>query len=437
MSGVAGRRTWRNWAGNQTAHPVSWFTPRSQSDVQVIVRDAASAGRRVKVVGSGHSFTAAAVADDVLIDLRLLAHVGEVDAKTGEIEVGGGITIAALNEALAARGRALANLGDIAYQSIAGAISTSTHGTGARLTGIAGQVVAMTVIDGAGVEQRVVPADGPRFRAAQVGVGALGVITSVRIATVPAFVLSAVEEPMRLDKVLGSLDEHVAANDHFEFFWIPHTGWVMTKRNNRTTQPADPMPRLREWWQKSFLENTAFGALNRVGRAVPSMIPRLATALPSAGRVTYSNSSHRVFASARRVRFVEMEYAIPREACAEAVDRVRRLILDKGFRVSFPVEVRFTAGDDAFLSTAHGRPSAYIAVHMYKGTPFEDYFRGVERIMADYAGRPHWGKMHFLDAHDLAPLYPEWDKFLAVRRNFDPAGTFVNSYVGRVFGIGD
>jgi len=428
---------WKNWAGNQVARPEAVEDPRDEEALAQVVGRAHGQGRALKVVGSGHSFTAAAVADDVLIDLRLLTHVGEVDAKTGEIEVGGGITIAALNEALAAQGRALANLGDIAYQSIAGAISTSTHGTGVRLTGIAGQVVAMTVIDGTGAEQRVVPADGDRFRAAQVGVGALGVITSVRLATVPAFVLAAVEEPMRLDKVLGSLDEHVAANDHFEFFWIPHTGWAMTKRNNRTTHPADPMPRLREWWQKSFLENTAFGALNRVGRAMPSMIPRLATALPSAGRVTYSNSSHKVFASARRVRFVEMEYAIPREACAEAVDRVRRLIDDKGFRVSFPVEVRFTAGDDAFLSTAHGRPSAYIAVHMYKGTPFEDYFRGVEQIMADYAGRPHWGKMHFLDARALAPLYPHWDDFLAVRRHFDPAGTFVNSYVGRVFGLGD
>jgi FAD/FMN-containing dehydrogenase len=265
----------------------------------------------------------------------------------------------------------------------------------------------------------------------------LGVVTSVRLRVVPAFVLAAVEAPMRLDSVLSGLDELVSSNDHFEFFWIPHTGWAITKRNNRTSEPAVPMPRIREWWQKSFLENTAFGAVCRVGRTAPALIPRLATALPSSGQVTYSNASHKVFASPRRVRFVEMEYAIPREACVSAVESVRRMIEGRGFRVSFPVEVRFTSSDDLLLSTAHGRETAYIAVHMYKGTPFEDYFRSVEAIMRDHGGRPHWGKMHFLGASDLSPLYPRWDAFQCVRSALDPDGVFVNDYVRRIFGLPD
>ncbi|MFZ9696015.1 MAG: D-arabinono-1,4-lactone oxidase [Ilumatobacteraceae bacterium] len=430
-------RTWRNWAGNQRALPITWHTVRSSREVVERVSDAVARNRRVKVVGSGHSFTAAAVADDVLIDLRHLDGVGRVDEATCEVEVDGGVTIAALNEALAAQGWALANLGDIAYQSIAGAISTSTHGTGVGLTGIAGQVVAISLVDGCGIERRLTAADGDVFRAAVVGVGALGVITSVRLRVVPSFVLAAVEKPMRLDAVIANLEEFVATNDHFEFFWIPHTDWAITKRNNRFDGPASPMPRAREWWQKSFLENTAFGAVCRLGRAVPSLIPRLATALPGSGEVSYSNVSYKVFASPRRVRFVEMEYALPREACADALTEVRRMIDAKGLRISFPVEVRFTAPDDLLLSTAQGRDSAYIAVHMYKGTPFDDYFRSVEAIMRAHGGRPHWGKMHYLGAADLAPLYPDWETFLGVRKSFDPTGTFVNDYVRRIFDVHD
>ena len=430
-------RTWQNWAGNQSARPLTWCEPRDASAARQIVRDAASDGRRVKVVGSGHSFTAAAVADDVLIDVSHLDEVGVVDPSTGEVEVGAGVTIANLNDALARQGWALANLGDIAYQTIAGAISTSTHGTGIGLTGIAGQVSAMSVVDGLGNQRRVEQNDGAVFRAAQVGVGALGLITSVRLRTTPAFVLESREAPMRFDRVMADLDELVSVNEHFEFFWIPHTEWALTKRNNRTGDPPRPLPPLRQWWQKSFLENTAFGLVCRLGRARPSLIPRLATALPGSGQVTYSNASHAVFASQRRVRFVEMEYSIPRDACAEALGRVKRMIDARGFLVSFPVEVRFTAGDDATLSTAHGRESAYIAVHMFKGTPFEDYFREVEAIMADYSGRPHWGKMHFLDAERLAGLYPEWDEFQAVRRDLDPHGVFANRYTERIFGAGE
>jgi len=416
---------------------VTWSVPSSVEEVARIVHDAASSGRQVKVVGSGHSFTATAVANDVLVDLSKLARVGRVDAVAGEVEVAAGTTISALNEALAVQGWALANMGDITYQTIAGAIATSTHGTGAGLKGLAAQVVGMEMVDGEGRVHYLSSSEGEVFRAAQVGVGSLGVVTSVRLSVVPAFVLRAVEAPMRLDRVLADLDDLVDTNDHFEFYWIPHTRWALTKRNNRTSEPARPMGAAREWWQKSFLENTAFGALCAVGRTMPSLIPRLATALPSSGEVSYSNASHRVFATQRRVRFVEMEYAIPRAACSEALERVTRLVDDKGFRVSFPVEVRFTAADDVILSTSTGRESCYIAVHMYRGTEYETYFREVGRIMADYGGRPHWGKMHYLGAAELSALYPEWETFLGVRSKFDPEGVFVNEYVRRIFGLTD
>jgi FAD-linked oxidoreductase len=408
----------------------------SPDDVSRVVLSAGSGGRTVKVIGSGHSFTGAAVADEVLLDITRMNSVGRVDAVTGEVDVEAGVAISTLNLELAKQGRALANMGDIAYQTIAGAVSTATHGTGRELTGIAGQLRAVSFVDGSGVH-RTVGIDDPdptTFRAIQVGVGALGVITSVRLGTVPAFVLHAVEEPTSVDSLLGRLDDEVAGNDHFEFFWMPHTSVALTKRNNRSSEPARPLNPLRHWYQRSFLENTAFGAVCALGKKAPVLIPRLAKVVAASGRLDYSDQSHRIFASPRRVRFVEMEYAIPREACRDALNDVRRMIDARGYRVNFPIEVRFTAADDALLSTAHGRPSAYIAVHMYKGMEFEPYFRSVAEIMGRYGGRPHWGKMHWLGVDELSALYPRWDEFIRIRRELDPAGIFENGYVRRVFG---
>ena len=429
-------KRWKNWAGNQSARPVSWVTPRTTEEVAVVVRNALAEGRKVKVIGSGHSFTAAAVANDVLVDMSRLSSSGVVDPTTGIIEVGGGITLAELNPLLHQQGRALANLGDIAYQTISGAISTSTHGTGAKLTGMAAQVVGLTVVDGVGdVRQLNANDTQPNvFASAQVGVGSLGAITAVKLKTVPRFALEAVETPMRLRDVLANLDEHVASNDHFEFFWIPHTGWALTKRNNRSEAQLAPMPRVREWYQKSFLENTAFGAVCQVGRIAPQLVPRLAKALPATGTTTYVDESYRVFASSRRVKFVEMEYAIPREACAEALRRITKMIDARGFRIGFPVEVRFTGADTIPLSTSSERDSAYIAVHMFKGVDYTSYFSAVADIMSEYAGRPHWGKMHFLGAAELQPLYPQWDAFQSAKKLLDPHGTFESDYSRRIFG---
>jgi len=272
------------------------------------------------------------------------------------------------------------------------------------------------------------------FHAARVGVGALGLISTVTLQAVPAFHLRAVNEPMRVDAVLADLDAFVDGNDHFEFFWVPHTGWALTKRNNRTTEPLAPRKRWKQWWDQIAMENYAFGAVCRVGRLRPQWTPRLARALPGSGRQEFVDRSDRVFASPRLVRFYEMEYEIPREACAEALTRVRAFVKESGLMLSFPVEVRFTAPDDIPLSTGYGRPNAYIAVHVFEGTPYERYFRGVERIMDDYGGRPHWGKLHFQSAETLAPRYPEWDRFRMVRRRLDPEGRFANAYTKRVLG---
>jgi L-gulonolactone oxidase len=239
---------------------------------------------------------------------------------------------------------------------------------------------------------------------------------------------------MRVDAILEDLDAHVEGNDHFEFFWVPHTPWALTKTNNRTTDPLSPRSRFSEWRNDTFMQNYAFGALCRVGRLRPRWIPRLAKALPASGRVAYVDQSYRVFASPRLVRFYEMEYAVPRQACAEVLNRVRGFVEDSGLLLSFPVEVRFTAPDDIPLSTASGRESCYIAIHVYQGMDYHPYFEGVERIMDDYGGRPHWGKLHFQTAATLSTRYDQWERFLAVRDRLDPQRRFTNAYLDRVLG---
>ena len=427
--------TWRNWAGNQKSHPVSIDEPRSVGELSSLVARASSRGVKVKAVGSGHSFTSAAATDGRMVRLDNLTGISHVDHVKNQVTVGAGTRLSELNTLLDAEGLAMANLGDIAYQTVAGAISTSTHGTGKALTGLAGQVVAMTLVNGHGeILECSDTTNSDILDVGRVSVGALGIITEYTLQVVPSFRLRALEQPMKLDEVLENIHELAAAHDHFEFFWIPHTRWALTKRNNRTDDALAPLPRVKGWIDKTFMENYAFGALCRVGRARPSLIPRLATALPSSGSREYVDQSFKIFASPRIVRFYEMEHALPVDAVAPALRDIRSMIERKGYLLNFPIEVRFTKGDDVPLSTAHGRDSAYIAVHVYKGMESEPFFRDVEDILRGYNARPHWGKMHYRDADELSTLYPRWDEFISLRNRLDPQRTFANAYTDTVFG---
>ncbi len=356
------------------------------------------------------------------------------EARTATVQAG--IRLEDLNLALDRRGLAMPNLGDIAYQTVAGATSTSTHGTGVRLTGLAGQIAAIRADPGRRERGRLLADGGARavpLRSRRPGRAGRRLDGHAWTSSPPSTSRWS-RSRCGVDAILEDLDAHVDGNDHFEFFWVPHTGWALTKTNNRTTEPLAPRGRVTEWWNDLFLQNYAFGALCRIGRLRPQWIPRLAKALPAAGRVTYVDQSYRVFASPRLVRFYEMEYAIPRAACGEALNRIRRFVEDAGLLLSFPVEVRFTAPDDIPLSTASGRESCYLAIHVFEGMDYRPYFEGVERIMDDYDGRPHWGKLHFQTAATLAGRYQQWGQFLAVRDRVDPQRRFGNDYLTRVLG---
>lgn len=427
-----------NWAGTERCRPARTLSPRGTDELVEAVKAAERDGLTVRAAGAGHSFTPAAMTDGVLLRLDRYAGLVSADRASGLVTVEAGMPLWRLNPLLAELGLALTNLGDIDRQTVAGAISTGTHGTGARYGGLATQVAGLELVLADGSVVACSATEEPElFAAARVSLGALGLLSTVTLRCEPAFALRAEERPMPLDEVLARIDELVDGNEHVEFFWWPHTDLTLTKRNNRLAkgEPPAPLSPRRAWLEDELLSNTVFRQVCRLGRRVPAAVPHLnALSARLMGDRSYSDTSHRVFVSPRRVRFVEMEYAVPRAAVADAVAGVRQVVDRGDGPVSFPVEVRFTAPDDIALSTASGRESAYVAVHLFEQTPYDWYFRGVEAVMAELGGRPHWGKMHGLDASALRSRYPRFDEFVALRDRLDPAGRFANGYLDRVLG---
>ena len=427
---------WRTWADTHQTRPRRTATPRSTAEVVAAVSSATTEGLRVRMVGTGHSFTDVAITDGLLLSPTSLTGLRSIDPVAGIATVAAGTPLCDFNDALAEHGLALANMGDIAVQTVSGAVQTGTHGTGRDAGGLASQVVGLELVlaDGSVVECSA-DEEPELFHAARVGLGAFGVVTALTFAVRPAFLLHAREEPMPLEEVLERLPELRAGNDHFEFFWFPHTGNTNTKRNNVVAGPARPLSPFRAWLDDDFLSNRLFERINRVCRRFPAMVPTVNQVSSRAlSARSYTDVSHKVFASVRDVRFVEMEYAIPAEQTVDVL-REARSIVDRGdHRVSFPVEVRFAPADDVWLSTAYGRETAYVAVHMYQGTPYQDYFADLEAVFTSVGGRPHWGKMHTRDRHYLEGVYPKLGEAIAVRDRLDPHRRFGNAYLDRVLG---
>lgn len=431
--------SWQNWAGNQHAFPSDRAEPTSVDELRVVLAGAAARSRTVRCVGAGHSFTPIAVTDGVQIGLDSLRGIESVvhdDDGSARVTVLAGTRLRELTARLWDLGLAMTNLGDIDEQSIAGAISTGTHGTGGRFGGIATQVCAVELMTAGGeLVQCSREENAERFDAARIGLGALGVITRVTLECVPAFALRAVEEPSTVRATLAELDATVAAVDHFEFYWFPHTDRVLTKRNTRL--PGDvvlkPLGKVRSYIDDELLSNTVFEGLNRVVTRVPALIPRVnAVSARALSAREYIDRSYRVFASSRTVKFVEMEYAVPASEIGWVLREVDRWLERSSVSIAFPVEVRFAAGDDIWLSTASGRPTAYIAVHQYHRRDHREYFDAVEAICRSVGGRPHWGKLHSLGSDELRDCYEHFDDFLRVRDSMDPKKLFGSEYLERL-----
>jgi len=419
----------KNWSGIVQFTPHSIYRPKNEVDLITFVKQCHAAKRRIRVVGAGHSFTRLIETDEALLSLEYLQGLIAVDEKTLQATVWAGTQIKILGRLLARVGLAQANLGDIDVQSIAGAISTGTHGSGVTLGSLATQVVGLRLITAMGDIIDCSPTQEPAlFKAAQVSLGLLGVITRVTLQCVPAYTLGYQWYASDVNEVLADL-ETLKQNRNFEFFWLPHTERALVKIMNITQQPAQ-MKSVWRRFNENVLENAGLWVLNAWVRRFPThsrQVARIMAALVSGGQDV--TASHETFATLRLVKFQEMEYNIPAEHFVRCLQEIKACISANRITVVFPVECRFVAADDIPLSPAYQRPSAYIAVHQFKGMPHEAYFAQVEAIFRAYGGRPHWGKLHTCTVDELRTLYPCWEPFMKLRAQLDPDGLFVNSYL--------
>ena len=438
------RRAFQNWAGHVHAHPHTFRRPTSAGELREVLQTAATDRQRVRAVGAGHSFTPVAAGDDVMISLDHLSGVITVDEESRRVRFHAGTRLRDIPELLAPFGLALANQGDVNPQALAGAISTSTHGTGIGFPGFAGTVTGLSLMgpDGS-VRSLSASCDPEVFDLARVSLGVLGVITEIELQCVPAFDLIAEEVVMDVDELLDGLEPRMRAADHFEFYWFPHTDTALTKTNTRVglgeigpghLAEAGVRNRFLNVFDKEVVENGALRLAVELGAAVPGLIPHINRIAQSAvSDRTYRAPGHAVFVTPRRVRFNEMEYAVPFDSGTEVIREIRSVIESKGWKISFPIEVRSAAADDVPLSTAYGRQTMYIAVHRFMKEDFAEYFRVVEAICRRHGGRPHWGKIHSLGAADLRQIYPRFDDFCTLRRQLDPEAMFGNRFTDSLF----
>jgi FAD-linked oxidoreductase len=433
---MASAPKWQNWGRSQSVTPVERLRPESADDVVGIVNSARDRRLRVKPVGSSHSFSGIAVAPGIQLDMSGLT--GLVGSDGNEVTLGAGTVLHDLPELMSPLGLAFQNMGDIDVQTVSGATSTGTHGTGARFGGLATRVTGATLVTGTGDILKVDRTqNADLLPAVALGLGSLGVLVDLTIDCVPTFALHLVERPEPLDEVLDSWQHRIDDADHFEFYWFTNTKIALTKTSTRLPgdAPLHPLPKFGRWVDDSLVQNTLYGVATEVVRAFPKLTPRLNKfATEATNHRQFTEMSYRTFATPRRVRFREMEYAIPQAQVPEVLREIDALVERNGWSISFPIEVRAAAADDLWMSTASGRATGYIAVHRYYKEDPTEYFTAVEAIFKAHEGRPHWGKMNTRTAEDLRPAYPRFDDFLAVRDRLDPDRVFANDYLDRILG---
>lgn len=426
---------WVNWSETQSCRPRQIAYPSTEIELVECIHSAIKSNLKVKVIGSGHSFVGVALTDGLLIDLSKYNQIIDVDAQNKQVTVQVGKKLEDLNPEIWNHGLAMSDLSDIQYQSVAGAISTGTHGTGLEFGCLATQVVAARVISGEGEVIDCSPQkDSGLFRSAVIGVGAAGILSTVTLQLEDAFNLHALEMPLPFDSVVGQQDDFVKDNEHFEYFCHPDLNVALTKRNNRTAKPGQSLSPFGRWYHDEFVSGCLPKLTRLAKKAFPQLSKHLTHEIMLVARDDYIDRSYLVFTSERKQYGCEMEYFIPRKHAKEALTRVLDFIHRSGLKISMPIEVRWTAADSFPISMCYGRETTSIAIHVEMGERYENYFVPVETIMMEYDGRPHWGKMHFQTSTTLAPLYPEWDEFQKARRILDPKGIFENEYTKRVFG---
>ena len=424
---------WRNWADTSTGTPNITFYPESIEDVCTIVKQASKENRNVRVVGAGHSFTKLVATNDYLISLDKLSGIESIDEREGIVTVLGGTRLFNIGSELAKKGYSQENLGDINVQSIAGAISTGTHGTGIEFGNIPSQVLELTIVNAQG-EIMVFSEENHSdlFNASLISLGMFGIIVRVKLRIIKSPVYAYESKKVKFSELYTRFERYIYENRHFECYIFPFSDLVQIKTMNITDQ--QPQKLTIHNCKNLLIENYLFYVLSETSRLIPktsSYISKFSAVGVSSTKVIAE--SHQLFATPRLVRFREIEYCIPLEFAKVALQEIRATIEERKYKVHFPIECRTVKADDIWLSPSYQRDSFYIAFHMYKGMPYETYFRDMEAIMQKYQGRPHWGKMHHKSKEELMELYPKFNEFRQKREELDPNNLFMNPYMSSLF----
>lgn len=427
---------WKNWSEIVLSYPEAIHYPTSLEDVIQIIHVCQAKQKGLRVVGAGHSFTPLVATTDLLISLDHLTGIDSVDEKNNRITLWAGTSIKEACILLHEAGYAMENMGDINVQSIAGAISTGTHGTGIDFGSVSTQVTALTIVTPTGNVMEISETENADyFQAARLSLGMLGIIVKVELQTIPSHTLIGESYRMPLDHCLMQLEELKKSNRHFEFFWFPHTELVQVKQMN-TVEDNKKTSKKRSAFNDIVVENGMFWLLSTMCRIKPKFSKLVSNI--SARNVpigTEVDHSYLVYATHRLVKFNEMEYSFPANKMSIVLRDIKYLLEKNNLHVHFPIECRYVKGDDIWLSPSYQQDSAYIAVHMYKGMDFQAYFKAIEKIFQHHGGRPHWGKIHTMNKDKLLQSYPKLNDFLHVREQFDPHGMLLNSYLRELFAI--
>ncbi len=435
-------RAWHNWAGTVRCEPAHLLAPSDEDGIAAALAFAERRDLAVRAAGSGHSFNPLATTAGLLLDLTQFRGVLALDPVARTITVRSGTPVRTVNQVLARVGLALANVGTLDRQTVAGAIATGNHGTGIDHGPLSDNVVALRMITADGQIRTLDRTSTPDlFRCAVTGLGALGIITDVTLGCVPSFRLRVVEQTALLDAVLDGFTDWTRGADHVSFTWLPWRETVATRSLSRTPQPVTPGSSTRRY--ASTVAEVRCGVLGLVGSVLPGSVPRLTTRLAAgAGRgggdpsaaSGYVDVSHRAFSFVQPVRFLAMEHALPVENVPAALRVLRGALRRAGRYSPYSIMVRVGRGDDAPLSPAYRRVTGYVNLTVPRTAAYLELLRVVEHVLREQDGRPHWGKAHTATAEILAPRYPEWDTFQRVRAELDPDGRFSNDYVRRVLG---
>ncbi len=404
---------WRNWVGNQSCIVRHRGAPESEAALAEMVREATSQGLNVRCAGSGHSFTPVALTSGLQLTLSNMQGVVGIDYARKRVAVKAGTTINQLGKVLKSNGLSLINQGDIDSQALAGALTTGTHGTGAKLGNMASQIVGMRLVQPDGSILVVDETTPDLLEAARVSVGMLGVISEITLQAMDSYNLHERLWRCTFDEMIEQHDELAAKHRHFGFFWCP-------------------VPESRHCY---CLPDTApVSTTDSTSDVCEMKVIDITEEAPTERRFEKIAYSSEIYPIEYVPNFHELEYAVPVAHGKDAVKAVRKLMLEKHPTCIYPIEYRFTAGDTGWISPFFEQDSITLSVSGEPGTDYWDYLRDVDTILRQYGSRPHWGKLHFLGAEDVTALYPRAGDFRALRAKVDPEGRFLNDHLHQLFG---